>query len=66
MSRMLLILLAAGVAVAVVALIVSVFAAPSAHEADQVTARRSGVQKVSYAVMLALMFAMAAGVLGDG
>ena len=66
MSRMLLILLVAGVAVAVVALILSVFASPSTTQGDQVTARRGGVQKVSYVVMLVLMFAMAAGMLGDG
>ena len=66
MSRMLLILLVAGVAVAVVALILSVFASPNTTPGDQVAARRGGVQKVSYVVMLVLMFAMAAGMLGDG
>ncbi|MCH2164367.1 MAG: hypothetical protein MK098_06915 [Marinovum sp.] len=65
MSRMILILLVAGVAVAVAALMVSVFASGKT-ESSTTVARSNGVQKVAYGVMIALMFAAAAGALGDG
>lgn len=67
MSRLILLLLLAGVVMAVAALVVSVFSRTPASSSGAVGRPRSTtLQKISYGLLLAVLFGVASGALGEG
>ena len=67
MGRVILLLLLAGVVVAVAALIISVFSsAPAGANGAVGRPRSTGLQKVAYGLLLAVLFGVASGALGEG
>lgn len=66
MSRVILLLLLVGVGLAVALLIISVFSGGKAGSDGTLTrARASGVQKVAYGLLLALLFGVGSGLLSE-
>jgi len=66
MSRIIMLLLLLGVGLAVALLVISVFSRGQQTANGQLTrAGSSGVQKVAYGLLLALLFGVAAGALSD-
>ncbi|WP_425037892.1 hypothetical protein [Primorskyibacter sp. S187A] len=65
MSRLLLLLLVAGAALAVVSMVVAL-SSKSAAGAERAHPRLNAIQKVAYAVLIAAMFGVASGALGEG
>lgn len=63
MSRLILLLVLAGIIAAAAIAVVSVFS--SEKTSNGTGARVNGIQKVAFGVLLALMFAMSVGALGD-
>ncbi|MGX9355204.1 hypothetical protein ACS3SW_08595 [Roseobacteraceae bacterium S113] len=63
MSRLILLALAAAVGLAVVALVISI--ASGGSQSDTAQRRSTGIQKVAYAVLIAVMFGVASGALSD-